>query len=165
MKPLRAALFFYEVLRIALLAAFLYILPMESPYSANSYGSYFPIFIYLSANILFPLMALFVWLRPEEHINYLDLYIAGKVIGTVLFIVWEIFSSSGRAARNFQDMESMIKGMILLGGSVFLSLADTLSIWGAWTMKTKAANSGGAASNVGGITSTSGGVTSDKGGA
>ena len=91
------------------------------------------------------MMALFIWLRPEEYRNYYNLYIAGKVIGLVLFMAWEILSFSGKAFnpegwRNFPDMESMIKAMILLGGSVFLSLTDTLSVWGASDLLRKSAD-------------------------
>ena len=124
-RVLRAALFCYEVIRFLLLVVFLYIAPQE-----NIYGTFFPYMVYLSVNALFPLMALFVWLRPEEYRNYLTLYMAGKIIGTVSFFVWEIFSSLGAA-----EIENQAPGIVLLGGSIFLHLADTLSVWGAWTLK------------------------------
>jgi hypothetical protein len=124
LKPLRAALFFYETLRLLLLMVFLFITPVENN------NVFFPYLVYLSANALFPMMALFVWLKPEEYRAYLNLYAAGKIIGMVSFFAWEIFSP-----RNFPGIENIVKGLILLGGSVFISLADTLTIWGAWTLK------------------------------
>ena len=124
--PLRVILFFYELIRLLLLAAFLFAAPIEN----TMYGDFFPYLVYLSANALFPLMALFIWLRPNEYKNYVTLYMAGKIIGTVSFIAWEIFGS-----RRFTGMEDLVTGLFLLGGSIFLSIADTLSVWGAWKLK------------------------------
>ena len=95
-------------------------------------GAFFPYLVYLSANALFPLMALFVLLRPREYQNYLTLYMAGKIIGVVSFYTWQFFSS-----REFPGAENIAKSITLLGGSVFVSLADTLSVGGAWMLKNK----------------------------
>ena len=130
LRPLRAALFIYETIRLLLLVVFLFIAPLE----AESYvgGAFFPYFVYLSANALFPLMALFIWLRPEEHQNYLSLYLAGKIIGVVSFFAWEFFSS-----REFPGAENLIRSITLLGGSILLNLTDILSVWGIWTLRSK----------------------------
>jgi hypothetical protein len=127
-RPLRAGLFFYEIVRLLALIAFFSLLPPE----ASIDRMFFPYLPYLSSNALFPLITLFVWLRPELYGNYLNLYMAGKVIGAISFFAWEIFTS-----RNFPDMDNILKSMILLGGSVLLSLADILSVWAAWTLKNK----------------------------
>ena len=134
LRPLRAALFFYEIFRLLVLVVFLVLTPMEGGFSMGSSVNYvhFPYVIYLSSNALFPLMALFIWLRPEEHQNYLSLYMAGKIVGGVSFYVWEIFS-----ARQFLGMENTVIAVILIGGTAFLSLADILSVWGAWTLKNR----------------------------
>ena len=95
-------------------------------------GAFFPYLAYLSANALFPLMALFVWLRPEEYRNYLTLYMAGKIIAAVSFYAWGFFSS-----REFPGVENIVRSITLLGGSVFISLADILSVGGAWMLKNK----------------------------
>ena len=124
-RPLGAVLFFYEALRLLLLVILLLIAPREGP--VNGVLS-----AYLSPNALFPLMALFVWLRPEEYRNYLNLYIAGKVIVLVSFYVWVIFSS-----REFLGVEDAARSVLLLGGCLFLCLADNLSVMGAWTIKNK----------------------------
>ena len=128
-RPLRAALFFYEAFSVLLLAVFLFIEP-----SLQSFvnGTIFPYLVYLSANALFPLMALFVWLRPEEYRSYLTLYAAGKIIAVVLFYLWEIFT-----VRQVLAAEDLVKNMILLGGSALLSFMDILSVWGAVTLKNK----------------------------
>ena len=90
-SPLAAVLFFYECLRLLLLIVFLFI--SSSMGSAGfASGAFFPYIVYISSNALFPLMILFVWLRPGEYRNYITLYKAGKIIGVVSFYVWEIFS-------------------------------------------------------------------------
>ena len=127
-RPLRVCLFFYECLRLLLLAVFLLIAPLEG----FVMGAFFPYIVFLSANALFPLMALFIWLKPEEYQDYLTLYMAGKIIGAVSFFAWEVFSS-----REFPGVENVAKGIILLGGSVFICLADILCVWGVWTLKRK----------------------------
>ena len=124
-RPLGAALFFYECVRLLLLVVFLFIVPQE-----GSESLILP--VYLSSNALFPLITLFVWLRSEEYRNYLTLYIAGKIIALVSFYAWMLFSS-----REFSGVENAARTMLLLGGAIFISLADILSVWGAWMIKNK----------------------------
>jgi len=125
-RPLRAGLFFYECLRLLLLVVFIYAASL-----GNSFGvKGFPYLVYLSANALFPMMVLFVWLRPEEHWNYLSLYMAGKIIGLITFYIWQYFSS-----REFLGTESQVIGTFLFFGSAILCLTDILSLWGAWALK------------------------------
>jgi hypothetical protein len=145
-RPLGAGLFFYELLRVLLLVIFSFIAP---PGGVN--GAFSPYLVYLSANALFPLMALFVWLREEEYRNYLTLYIAGKIIALVSFYIWEIFSyrwgggglsipaltGPGGVFSGFPEMEHAAKGLIILAGCVFISLADIFSVCGAWMLKNK----------------------------
>ena len=125
-------LFFYEILRLLLLIACLFIPPLEGGFSAEGSRVFFPHMVYLSANALFPLMVLFVWLKPEEYRNYLNLYIAGKIIGLISFYAWEFFSF-----REFFRTVNFFKNMILLGIGVLISLADILSVWGAWRLMNK----------------------------
>jgi len=140
LRPLRAGLFFYEIFRLLALVILIFILPLESGLSAGrgfiggnpANGAFPPYVVYLSANALFPLLALFVWLKPEEYHNYLPLYMAGKIIGVVSFYSWEIFSS-----RQFFGAENVVKSLILIGGGALLGLLDMLSVWGAWTLRNK----------------------------
>ena len=132
LRPLRAGLFFYEVFRLLMLVVFLVLAPMEPSFPMGAGAFHLPHVIYLSSNALFPLMALFVWLRPDEYRNYLPLYMAGKIIGGVSFYVWEFFS-----ARQFLGTGNAAMALILMGGTAFLCLADILSVWGAWTLKNR----------------------------
>jgi hypothetical protein len=124
-RPLGAGLFIYECLRLLILVFFLLFASLESAIS----GSYT---VYMSSNALFPLMALFIWLRPDEYSNYSALYIAGKLVFLVSFYSWEIFT-----LRDFVRDENFMKNIVLLGGGALISLADMLSIWGAWAINKK----------------------------
>ena len=130
LRPLRAGLFFYEVLRLLALVILMVLAPIESFSGRGAF--HFPYMIYLSSNALFPIMTLFLLLKPLEHLNFLPLYMAGKIIGSVSFYTWEIFS-----AKQFLGIENSAFGVILIGGTAFLSLADILSVWGAWTLKNR----------------------------
>jgi len=138
-SPLAAALFFYECLRLSLLIVFLFI-SSSMGNAGLAGGAFFPYIVYISSNALFPLMALFMWLRPGEYRNYITLYMAGKIIGVVSFYVWTIFSS-----REAPGLENMARVIALFGGSIFVNFADILSVWGAWALKNKyqKAESGG----------------------
>ena len=138
-RPLGAGLFFYECLRILLLVVFLVIAPPGSGFSvdsgfqdSNAGGAFFPYIVYLSSSALFPIMTLFIWLKREEYRNYLPLYMAGKIIAVVLFYFWAFFTN-----REFPGMENIAKSIILWFGSIFLSLADILSLLGAWKINSK----------------------------
>jgi hypothetical protein len=124
-KPLGAGLFFYECLRLLILVFFLLLAAFES--AAN--GSYA---VYMSSNALFPLMALFIWLRPDEYRNYITLYMAGKIVSLVSFYSWEVFT-----LRVINRDENFINNIVLLGGGALIGLADMLSIWGAWAIGKK----------------------------
>ena len=140
-KPFAAGLFFYECIRLLMLAIFLLVAATEASFS----GIYS---VYMSSNALFPLMALFIWLRPKEHRNFTTLYTAGKIIALISFYAWEIFSfrrgiSSGLVSRFgavYQDFflpENLAKNIILFGGGALLSLLDILSIWGVYLFNKK----------------------------
>ena len=98
-------------------------------FESASGGSYTA---YMSSNALFPLMALFIWLKPDEFRSYITLYMAGKFVFLVSFYSWEIFT-----LRDFIRDENFIKNIVFLGGGVLISLADMLSIWGAWAINKK----------------------------
>ena len=121
-RPLGAGLFLYECLRLLMLVFFLLFASFESASS----GSYT---VYMSSNALFPLMALFIWLKPDEYRNYITLYIAGKLVFLVSFYTWEIFTS-----RDFIRDDNYMKNIVLLGGGALISLADILSVWRAWAI-------------------------------
>ena len=134
-RPFRTGLFIFECLRFLLLVVLIIFFSRNSTFSGESglgglIGAFFPFLVYMSCNALFPLMALFVWLNLDEYKNYLNLFIAGKIIIVVTFYAWELIST-----RQFPGEENIAKSMILWWGSAILSFADILTIWGAWTIK------------------------------
>jgi hypothetical protein len=124
-KPLGAGLFFYECLRLLMLVFFLLLASFESAVSGSSA-------VYMSSNALFPLMALFIWFKPEEYRNYITLYIAGKIVSLISFYSWEILS-----LRDFNQDGNLVKNIVLLAGGALISLADMFSVWGAWAIDKK----------------------------
>jgi len=124
-KPLGAGLFFYECLRLLALVFFLLLAAFENASS----GSYT---VYMSSNALFPLMALFIWLRPDEYRNYITLYMAGKTVALVSFYSWEIFT-----LRDINRDVNLANNVFLFGGGALIGLADMLSVWGAWAINKK----------------------------
>jgi hypothetical protein len=100
--------------------------------------------VYVTPNALFPLIALFLWLRLEEFKAYLPLYLAGKVIALVAFYAWAIFSFRPALGQAFLGMGagSVVQGIVLLSGSFILSLGDLLSIFGSWLLFNKVRSEG-----------------------
>ena len=98
-------------------------------------GDVIPYTVYLSSNVLFPLMTLFIWLKPEEYHNYVTLYMAGKIVAVVLFYVWAIFSTGEYSGAGLTASTAT-----LLGANIVVNMADILSIWGAWKLKKKYRN-------------------------
>jgi hypothetical protein len=134
-KPLRAGLFFYEVFRALFLAGlFVFFSPVEG---AN--GGVFPSLVYMTPNALFPLMALFLWVRLGEFEAYLPLYLAGKVITVIAYYAWSLFSF--RPVLDLPllglDRGKIVQGIVLLSGGFILSLGDVLSIFGGWMLLKK----------------------------
>jgi len=131
-RPLRAGLFFYECLRLLLLLVSIFTASMRSgAYAGDGLGAGgFPHIAYMSSNVLFVLITLFVWLRPEQYWNYLNLYMAGKITTLVTFYLWQFFYT-----QEFLRAENPVVSAFLVWSSVIVSLADMLSLWGAWTLK------------------------------
>ena len=118
-------LFFYEVFRVLFLVIILLV-----PFRETSANEILP--VYISSNALFPLMALFLWLKPEEYGNYITLYIAGKIIALVSFFAWQFLSP-----RDYIWAGNAARSILILGAYILLNLADILSVWGAWMIKNK----------------------------
>jgi hypothetical protein len=133
-RPLRVTLFFYDLFRlIVLLQLWLSFAPLTGDvsggFTADAGG--FPYLAYAAPNGLFPLMALFLWIRLSEYQAYITLYIAGKTIGIVVFLGWLISS--------FQTIVLAIneETVLVLGGWLFLTALDALSILGAVLLKNR----------------------------
>ncbi|AEF80374.1 sensory box histidine kinase [Leadbettera azotonutricia ZAS-9] len=110
-----------------------------SPMEGAERGGVFPYLVYVTPNALFPLIALFLWLRLGEFKAYLPLYLAGKVIALIAFYAWAVFSFRPALREAFLGMDagSIVHGMVLLSGSFILSLGDLLSIFGSWLLFNK----------------------------
>ena len=124
-RPLGAGLFIYECLRLLALVVFLLVSPLLDPIGK-------PYSVYMSSNALFPIMALFMWLRFDEYRNYFALFIAGKIIAMVSFFVWEVFSFIGLMESGYA-----MGSLALFGGGALLCLADTISVWVVWAIENK----------------------------
>jgi hypothetical protein len=134
-KPLRIGLFFYEVFRALLLAGlFVFFSPL-----AGVNSGVFPSPAYMTPNALFPLMALFLWVRRGEFEAYLPLYLAGKVITVIAFYAWGLFSFRPALELPLMGLDRgrVFQGIILLSGGFILSLGDVLSIFGGWMLLKK----------------------------
>jgi hypothetical protein len=111
-KPLRAALFVYELFRLLiLLGVFVF--------------DRLPPLLYIVPNVLFPLMAFFLLLDFLYYMPYLSLYMAGKTIAVVSIIGWY-------AAGAF-----IIYDAAVLGASLFIALFDALSLLGGRMIQKK----------------------------
>jgi hypothetical protein len=122
-RPLVGVLFFYEVFRLLFLVVFLLAARQES-FAGGALS------VYLSSNALFPLMALFVWLKPDEYESFLILYISGKVITFVSFFVWLFFSF-----RDFLALERTQENITILGSCFLFGMADIVSMCTAFAIK------------------------------
>jgi hypothetical protein len=129
-KPLRAVFFVYETLRLLILATFF---AFFSPLEGAVKGEVFPFLVYVTPNALFPLMTLFMWLKPADYRNYLPLYMAGKVITAAAFYGWGIFALRSSALEHL-GMANWVETLVLFGGSFVLNLFDVFSVLGSWVL-------------------------------
>jgi hypothetical protein len=139
-RPLRRVLFIYELFRLVLLIGIFAILV---PWKETGGGGAFPYVAYMTANGLYPLMALFIWRDLKHYRKYLPLYGAGKVLGVFCFYVWGFFmlksilGASGEGVSSFRAPVRQSLGLLRLGGSFLISLGDLLSILGCWILYSK----------------------------
>ncbi|MDR0496744.1 MAG: hypothetical protein LBH42_03935 [Treponema sp.] len=114
-----------------MLVIILFIVPPEGGFTLESSASgVFP--VYLSSNALFLLMALFVWIRPMECRNYLDFFMAGKIIALVSFYVWIFFflqESLGIGNRQ--------QSFYFFASCFLINVIDISSVCVAWAIKRK----------------------------
>ncbi|MDR1948296.1 MAG: hypothetical protein LBQ38_02785 [Spirochaetaceae bacterium] len=122
-RPLRLTLFIYDCIRLLLLIGFWVILLPFLGSEAAEAGRAFPILVYAAPNALFPLMALFLWLRFPDHEAYLSLYAAGKVIAVAAGLGWLFLAMPGVE-------QDQLRRYVVGAWIIFLSIADTLSLAG-----------------------------------
>jgi hypothetical protein len=132
-RALRGILFLYELLRLLILAV---LFGVFSPLEGAVSSTFFPYLVYVTPNALFPLITLFMWLRPVDYRNYLPLYMAGKVIAAAAFYGWSFFVLRPSGLENLM-MTDLTEKVALLGGSFALNLCDILSVFGSWLLARK----------------------------
>lgn len=120
LRPLRAVLFIYELVRFAALVGLLAVLGIPGE------GT-FPWLVCLSPNALFPLMALFIWLKPADYRSFIPLYVAGKFLSVAAFVSWCVFSF-----RSLLQSLPLLRVEVIsaLGGAFIISSVDVLGCAG-----------------------------------
>jgi hypothetical protein len=122
--PLRVTLFVYDLFRLLILIGVITVFfPLNEILSSGS----FPYLLYVVPNALFPLMACFLWLQLASYKPYISLYMAGKTIAVASLVVWYVFSFRALATEALLEM---LGSMVLLGVTLFLLVADALSVLG-----------------------------------
>ncbi|MDR2952361.1 MAG: hypothetical protein LBU82_03870 [Treponema sp.] len=81
-----------------------------------------PWLVYAAPCVMFPLMALFIWLDICRYRNYLPLFLAGKCVSIAALLVWFIVS---RQVTMFEGL-SISSGVVLI--ELVLLSGDLLSI-------------------------------------
>ena len=84
----------------------------------------FPRLVYTAPAVLFPLMALFIWLDISRYRVYLPLFAAGKCIGLFLLICWSLITYFN---VSIETSGIFIAELIMLTGDL-LALAAVLFI-------------------------------------
>jgi hypothetical protein len=127
-RPLRAALFLYECVRLLVLAGVFSVLRPGDGAGA------FPWLVYAAPNALFPLMTLFLWRRFSRYGAYLPLYTAGKCVALAAVFGFCIFSRQDvYTAVYLQD-----PGILMtLGSLLFLLFGDLFSAAGGLALAKK----------------------------
>ena len=115
-RLLKPGLFIYECVRIMVIAAYAVLL------GRNHID--FPVIFFAAPAVLFPLMALFIWLDIYRYKTYLPLFISGKCIGIFSLLGWLIIS---RQVTMFTELfGNTVIEMILLSGDFFATAAILL---------------------------------------
>jgi len=109
LKPL---LFFYELIRVLILAVIL----LLNTNGNNIFGQ----LVYITPNALFPLMALFIWLNQERYGAYLPLFLAGKCIAISTTLVFSIISGQTTILNGFMNFEIFLGFDLMAAGVVLL---------------------------------------------
>ncbi|GHT73639.1 hypothetical protein FACS1894124_2310 [Spirochaetia bacterium] len=125
-RPLRVAILIYDLFRLIIMigVVVLFAYPQEAKEALA-----FPLLVYIAPNALFPLMALFLLIKPEEYRPYGVLYAAGKVLSAAAGIGWVIFSAADvlSALGSFYDGSRVIR---VLEFTVLLIVMDGFSVLG-----------------------------------
>jgi hypothetical protein len=121
---LRLGIFFYDILRVFFLLALLAGVTGDPSGPGGMFqgapgGLSFPYMVYAAPNALFPLMSLFLLIRPGESTAFIPLYMTGKVISVTALAGWALFA--------FLKLKSFPPFMLLF---FFLGAADLTTVAG-----------------------------------
>ncbi|MDR1506187.1 MAG: hypothetical protein LBI67_03705 [Treponema sp.] len=94
---LRLAIFLYDCLRVFFLLALLAIAAGDPSGPGGMFQGApdvirFPHVLYAAPNALFPLMSLFLFMRPAGSMAFIPLYITGKAVATAALSGWVLFA-------------------------------------------------------------------------
>ncbi|MDR3337944.1 MAG: hypothetical protein LBT16_12155 [Treponema sp.] len=132
-RPLRGALCIYDLFRLILMIGV--VVFFLRPANGDQ-GAVFPLLAYIAPNALFPLMAFFLWRRPEGYQPYLFLYIAGKIVAIMANLGWIVFSYR-EIILDFMVFDSQ-RPLFTSGSALVLIVLDGLSVLGASWLKPRA---------------------------
>ncbi|MDR0623407.1 MAG: hypothetical protein LBG10_03160 [Treponema sp.] len=127
-RPLRAALFLYECIRLAVLIGVFSLL--RPGYGAEP----FPWLVYAVPNVLFPLMTLFIWRRFSRYGAYMPLYISAKCIALAAMFGFCLFSRQDVYTALYLRNPGVF---MILGSLLFLLFGDLFSAAGGLALVKK----------------------------
>jgi hypothetical protein len=127
-RPLRAALFIYECVRLVVL------LGVFSLLRPGGGVDFFPWLVYAAPNALFPLMTLFLWQSVSRWGAYAPLYAAGKCVALVSIVFFWFFSRQNIYTALYLSNPGAFWA---LGGVLFLLAGDMLSAAGGLALAGK----------------------------
>jgi hypothetical protein len=135
-RPLRAALFIYEGVRLVVLVW------MFSLLRPGGGVDFFPWLVYAAPNALFPLMTLFLWQSVSRWGAYAPLYASGKCVALVSIVAFCFFSRQNMyTALYLKNPEAFLA----FGSILFLLAGDMLSVAGGLALAGKVREQGDAA--------------------
>jgi hypothetical protein len=142
-RPLRIGLFIYDVVRMLVM---LDVLVARIPLGEEAGLRWFPYLVYAAPNAIFPLMGLFLLIRPEAYRPFTHLYIAGKSVSLVSALGWIAFPFRAALASNLPSEAASFRGLLTalllyrewlfaLGGILLLIVLDALSLLGEASLR------------------------------
>jgi len=137
-RLLKPGLLIYEFVRITVLVNLLVLQMKDTSFLTKA--------LLASPGVLFPLMALFIWLDTARYKAYLPLFIAGKSIGIFTLLGWSIITQQFTILGEFGGTK-IIAELLLLGGD-FFALAVIIVIFKDFQRSTETPKIADGAANV-----------------
>jgi hypothetical protein len=123
---LRLGIFFYDILRVFFLLTLLAGVTGDPSGPGGMFqgapdGLRFPYMVYASPNALFPLMSLFLLIRPGRSKTFAPLYMTGKVISAAALAGWAFF-----AFLKLRGFPPFMRLFFFLGAADLTTVAGTV---------------------------------------